>query len=146
MVISSFKLQMVREAGVDLPERYVTSADKAVAVARQYLEHADRECLIVIALDAKNRIVGINTACQGTIDQAVVYAREVFKFALLANSAGIMVAHNHPTGHPQPSGEDSDSMEKLAHAGTLLGVRLVDWFVIGETGYYSHQARRVQDY
>lgn len=91
----------------------------------------DRELFVVVLLTAQNDVIGITTAATGTIDMCGIYAREVFKPALLANAASIVVAHNHPSGDPTPSPEDLEVTRLLVAAGKLLQVTVLDHIVIG---------------
>jgi DNA repair protein RadC len=74
---------------------------------------------------------------RGTLDASLVHPREVYKAAILANAANIIVAHNHPSGDPTPSPQDYAVTERLVRAGEILGIPLLDSLVIGRGVYYS---------
>ena len=80
---------------------------------------------------------------RGTINTSLVHPREVFKRALLNNASNIMVAHNHPSGDPNPSKEDIQITERLKEAGNLLGINLLDHIIVGEDKYISLKEKGV---
>ena len=72
----------------------------------------------------------------GSLTASIVAPREVFKVAILANCANILIAHNHPSGDCQPSKEDRAITQRLKEAGALLGINVLDHLVIGAEGRY----------
>ena len=70
-------------------------------------------------LNAKNAVIGIHTVSVGTLSSSLVHPREVFKPAIQASAAGLVVAHNHPSGKTEPSREDRDVTERIVEAGRL---------------------------
>jgi len=101
-----------------------------------YLKETDREHFVVLFLDTKNTVIGLNTVSIGILDSALVHPREVYKAAILANAAAIIVGHNHPSGDPTPSAEDRRVTERLREGGQLLGIELLDHVVVGEKGRF----------
>jgi DNA repair protein RadC len=106
-----FRVQLVREAGVK--RTGISDAHDAVALLRRYLEHEDREHFVTLMLDVKNQVIGIHTVSIGNLNSAIVSPREVFKAAILANAASIILGHNHPSGDTTPSLEDIQVTETL---------------------------------
>ena len=89
-------------------------------------------------LNARNRLLRHDPEIyRGTLDRAVVEPREILKRALLANAAGVIVYHNHPSGDPSPSREDREFTRRLASAAETLGVRLLDHIVVARDGCVS---------
>ena len=101
----------------------------------------DREHFKAILLNTKNGILKIVTVAIGSLNAALVHPREIFKAAVSASAAGIIVVHNHPTGNPEPSREDRDLTERFARCGDLIGIDLVDHIVIGGDSYVSMRER-----
>ena len=93
--------------------------------------------LIVLLLDGRHRVMGQELVSQGTLTASLVHPREVFRPALRACAASLVLVHNHPSGDPTPSAEDRDVTTRLARAGEILGVRIVDHVVVAERGYCS---------
>lgn len=138
-----YTVHLVREASLLSPpgEEAVTSPRGAAALLRRYIGPADREHCVVLLLGARHEPLGVHTVSIGTLNEALVHPREVFKVALLAGAHSIIVAHNHPSGECTPSPEDRVVADRLARAGTLLGVRLADFIVIGHLRHVSFAER-----
>ena len=98
-----------------------------------FLNNETKEYFFALHLDGKNRIVAIEVVSMGSLNQSIVHPREVFKTALLSSAAAIILVHNHPTGDPSPSREDLEITRRLREAGELLGVKVLDHIIIGET-------------
>lgn len=98
-----------------------------------FLRHEAKEYFLSIHLDGKNRICCVDEVSVGSLNQSIVVAREVFKTALLSSAAAIIVLHNHPTGDPTPSREDIEITRRLKEAGEIIGVKLLDHIIIGDS-------------
>ena len=96
-----YRVTLVREGKIQDHPGKITSSLMGSEIANRYLEGTDREHFIVLLLDRKNQLIGINTVSIGSLTAAVVHPREVFKPAILSNAAAIICAHNHPSGDPQ---------------------------------------------
>jgi DNA repair protein RadC len=92
-----------------------------------------KEHFIALHLDGKNRIACLDRVSLGSLNQSIVHPREVFKTACMSSAAAILLIHNHPTGDPSPSREDLDITRRLKEAGDLLGIKLIDHIIIGES-------------
>jgi DNA repair protein RadC len=101
------------------------------------LRDASRECFLALLLDGRHRVIGEAEISHGTLTASLVHPREVFRPALRAGAAAIVVVHNHPSGDPTPSREDRRVTERLSRAGELLGIPLLDHVVVAEHGYRS---------
>ena len=100
-------------------------------------ENQDREHLYALFLDTKHVPIGMNHVAMGTLSTTIVHPREVFKCAILLNAACLVIVHNHPSGDPSPSHEDRALTTRIADAGKLLGIALLDHVVIGSGRYFS---------
>ena len=101
-------------------------------VFKKYLEGVDREYMACICLSTKNKVLNISTIAIGSLNSATVHPREVFKVAILSNSASIILCHNHPSGDTKPSKEDINITLRIKEAGRILGIELLDHLIIGE--------------
>jgi DNA repair protein RadC len=101
------------------------------------LRHARQERFFAVLLDGRHRVLGHEVVSQGTLTASLVHPREVFRPALRACAAALVLVHNHPSGDPTPSAEDRDVTSRLARAGEILGVRVIDHVVVAERGYCS---------
>jgi DNA repair protein RadC len=130
--IPIYKVQLVRDSNIPSEQRHIRSAADATQLLRTYLEGTDREHFVVILLDTKNKIIGINTISTGSINASVVHPREVFKPAIVSNANAIICGHNHPSGDPLPSKEDRVLTQRLFEGGKLLGIAVLDHVIIGD--------------
>src|SRR5205807_8834100 len=91
----------------------------------------------VVLLDSKHRVLRTTILASGTLNSTIVEPREVFREAMLAGAAAIVAFHNHPSGDPTPSPDDVELTRRLAAAGVLMGIDLVDHIILGEVRYCS---------
>jgi len=99
------------------------------------------ETLQVLCLNTRRRLIRVDEATDGTIDTLLVHPREVFKFAIAANAAAVVLAHNHPSGDPTPSEADIKVTRDLIRAGQLLKIDVLDHVIIGRA-----TAERAKDF
>ena len=112
------------------------------SLVKDYLRRArgdgTQERTGALFLNARNRLLQDDPEIyRGTLDRAVVEPREILKRALLANAAGVILYHNHPSGDPSPSREDREFTRRLAAAADSVGLRLLDHVVVGREGCVS---------
>jgi len=98
-----------------------------------FLNQETKEYFITLHLDGKNRIICIDEVSVGSLNQSIVHPREVFKTALLSSAAAIVLIHNHPSGDPLPSREDREITRRLKECGDLIGIRILDHIIVGES-------------
>lgn len=101
------------------------------------LRRLPQERFGVVLLDGRHRVIGEEMVSQGTLTASLVHPREVFRPALRACAAALILVHNHPSGDPSPSAEDRAVTRRLARAGELLGIRVLDHVIVAERGYAS---------
>jgi len=135
--INIVSLQIVKESHQWYSKRQIQSPDDAVEIARQFLGNPDREHLIAICLSTKYEPTHIETVSIGSLDTTVAHPREMFKTAIMANSAAIILVHNHPSGNPEPSDEDQQMAKRVQETGKLLGIQLLDCIILGDSSYIS---------
>lgn len=97
----------------------------------------DREHFKVIHLNTKNQVLKVETAAIGILSSSPVHPREVFKEAVRASSAALILAHNHPSGDPTPSQDDLLLTARLKQAGEIMGIPILDHVIFGDQRYYS---------
>jgi DNA repair protein RadC len=101
------------------------------------LRDARHERFLLLLLDGRHRLLREVVISQGTLTASLVHPREVFRPALREAAAAVVLVHNHPSGDPTPSLEDREITERLAQAGELLGIPVLDHVVVAERGYAS---------
>ena len=116
---------------------HITSPGTAARYLMGRLRYETHECFVVVLLNTKNRVIRCQQIAEGSLSSAVVHPREVFAPAVTAHAASIIVAHNHPSGDPDPSAEDRTLTIALSKAGEFLGIPLMDHVIIGDGRYYS---------
>jgi len=136
--IPVYNIRLVRERTLHFQTPPLNSPATAAQVLRTYLDDPDREHFVVLLLNTRHRVIGIHTAHIGSLNQCPIVHREVFKAAVLANAAAIIVGHNHPTGDPTPSRDDQRITKDLQAAGQLMGIEVLDHIVLGaDPDHYS---------
>jgi DNA repair protein RadC len=96
----------------------------------------------VLSLDTKHRVVRAAVLSIGTLDASIVHPREVFREAMAAGAAALVLFHNHPSGDPEPSEDDVRLTERLAAAGILMGIDVLDHVILADVRYYSFREHR----
>ncbi len=104
---------------------------------REEFAALDREFFVLITLDRKNRAIGYHTISIGSLSTSIVHPRECLKAALLDSAAAVIFLHNHPSGDPVPSREDRECTNRLTAVAKILGIRVLDHVIFGETDYFS---------
>jgi DNA repair protein RadC len=135
--IPRYTIRLVREGTYSATDRTIRNSHTAAAILGPLFDGLDREHFVACGLDAKHRIIGVNLVAVGSLSQATVHPREVFKPAILMSAAALLVAHNHPSGDSAPSPEDRALTARLRHAGDLLGITLLDHIIMGEAQHFS---------
>lgn len=133
-----YKVRLVRDGSQRSSLKTIKKPADVKAILDVFLAGADRENFVVIMLNTKNQVIGINTVAVGMLASCPVHPREVFKPIILANAAGVILGHNHPSGDPTPSQNDLILTKQLKDAGELLGIPVIDHIIIGDEGrFYS---------
>ena len=128
------KEKIPKKISFDSPQAVVTFLQEKIG--REKKEH-----FYLLALDSKNNLVKINNVSIGILDASLVHPREVFKEAIQASAAKVIIAHNHPSGDTEPSGDDLIITKKLVAAGEILSIEIVDHIIITRSDYLSLKDR-----
>jgi DNA repair protein RadC len=95
----------------------------------------------VVLLDTRHRVLRCTVLSVGTLDASIVHPREVFREAIAAGASALVLFHNHPSGDPEPSPEDSRLTERLVAAGVLMGIDVIDHIILGDARYFSYREK-----
>jgi DNA repair protein RadC len=117
--------------------------DVAVLPAVKRLTRAKREHFIVLLLNARHECEAIETVSVGSLNASIVHPREVFRPAILASAASIVLVHNHPSGDPEPSEEDIAITKRLVQVGELHGIGVLDHIIVASRGVVSFRSRQL---
>lgn len=137
-------------ASIELGKRILGDDERVVIAAPEqaYLEVKDlathrKEHFVALYLNAKNAVIGRETIAIGGLFSSQVHPRELFEPAVKLAAAGIILAHNHPSGDPEPSLEDLELTRKMQEAAGILGFEILDHLIVGQKGYVSLKERGI---
>lgn len=119
----------------------IASPRDAAALLSPEMGHLEQESMRVILLDTRNQVKGISTIYTGTANTMLIDARDLFREAVRTGAVAIIIAHNHPSGNPEPSPEDVQETRRLVSAGELLDIRVLDHIIIGRGRFVSLKER-----
>jgi len=123
--------------------REIRGPDDVVSIVGPKLHREQREHFLVLLLNARHEVVARETVSVGSLNASIVHPREVFRPAVLASAAAIVLVHNHPSGDPEPSEEDLSITKRLVQAGELLGISVLDHVIVAGRGVVSLRARQM---
>lgn len=136
------KLEQVAIRMVEQPPLYsnepMNNPDVAIRVMNEFLSQMDRELFCIVNLQADLTPINMNIVSVGSLNEALINPREIFKSAILSNAHSMMLIHNHPSGNLAPSTSDIQTTARMQELGELIGISLVDHIITGRDGnYYS---------
>lgn len=100
-----------------------------------------KEVFFTVLLDRQNQVLGIEEVSRGSVDETVVHPREVFREAIRRSASALLLAHNHPSGNPEPSATDLAITRQLSEGSKLLGIQILDHVILGDGQYVSLKER-----
>jgi DNA repair protein RadC len=119
----------------------IKSPEDVASMVRSRLKGKKKEHFLVLCLDTRNRVTGIRQVSVGSLDSSIVHPREVFKEAISSSAASVIFVHNHPSGNPEPSKEDVELTRRLAKAGEIVGIDVLDHIIVCDRTHVSLKAR-----
>jgi len=135
---AAFELTSRLESYQDSGKRETAKTpEDVVALVRSRLKGKKKEYFLALLLDTRNRLIRVAEISVGSLDSSIVHPREVFKEAVAASAASVIFAHNHPSGDPEASEDDLNLTKRLAEAGEIMGIDVLDHVIIGEEKYLS---------
>ena len=130
-------------ASLELSKRYLIKSNKRITDAKDVYDELKafstktQEHFLTITLDGASHIINTRTVFIGTLNQSLVHPREVFADAIADRAAGIIIAHNHPSGTLEASRADVQITQRLKEVSKLVGIELLDHVILAKGGYYS---------
>ena len=125
----------------DLVPFDIKNPEAVVKAIRTSVKDKAKEHFKLILLNTRNRIIGLSTISIGTLTTSLVHPREVFKDAIVHSAASVVLAHNHPSGDPEPSEDDLKITKKLVESGKILGIEVIDHIIIGKNNFHSFREK-----
>ena len=132
-----YKVSLVREGSCPSAHNTIRTPEDVAAIMGPEYENAVVETAQMLALDTKNKIIGVFIISTGSLNASIIHPRDVFQRAILSNAASVILVHNHPSGDPTPSLEDMELTRKLMEAGKVLDIAVLDHVVMGENRFVS---------
>lgn len=129
---------LVRDRTVDYLGRVADSDDVKNLAKQLGYETFAEEVVGVFCLDMKGKINSYFEVSRGGVENSMMSAREIFKRAITANASSVILVHNHPSGEPTPSADDTSVTRTMVKAGEILGIRVLDHIIIGDGETYSY--------
>ena len=132
-----------RETAEELPEIankrrvYLYSPQEVYLNYHPLFDDQVKERFVVFWLDSSNRVIGFEITSEGTLNASLVHPREVFRGAVVSTAAAVILAHNHPSGNPEPSAEDLSITRQLVDAGKLIGIPVHDHVIFAGDAFTS---------
>lgn len=138
MKIPSLTVSVVRDGASEIDERpTLNQPAKVAALMRAIVGSDEREHFVAFRLDARSKVKGYTEVSVGTLTASLVHPREVFRAAIVAGAAAIVIAHNHPSGDATPSPEDKATTNRLVKAGALIGIQVLDHVIVSTDKHFS---------
>ena len=122
---------------------YDTKTAEFIANLSADYDAAVVEMAQMLALDTKNKIIGIFVISTGSLNASIIHPRDIFQRAILSNAASVILVHNHPSGDPTPSSEDIELTNKLVQVGKMMDLPILDHVVIGDGKFVSLKERGI---
>ena len=129
--IQRYHVELVRDGE---PLGHAENPHQAARILSAFTAKSDRETFLTCWVDTRNDATGFEVVAVGSLNGTLVHSREVFKAAILASAAGIILCHNHPSGNPQPSREDIELTKRLSAAGDIIGIKVLDHLILVHDG------------
>lgn len=133
------RVKLIHDAEPYYGKRKIRCADDIYQFIKSECQDSDREMLLTIGLDGAHQVVSVETTSIGSINQAIVSPREIFKSLILGNCSSFVLVHNHPSGEPTPSAEDVAITKRVGDGAKLLGFNMLDHLIVGQGKFYSFQ-------
>ncbi len=135
-LLAAFELSR-RALDVDDSSLSAISNIKEACAQLADIRKLQKEHFVALYLNARNQLVHKETIFIGTLNASLVHPREVFELAIQHRVASVIIAHNHPSGDPEPSQDNRKITKRLVEAGELLGIELQDHIIVAKSGYFS---------
>ena len=138
---ASFELAKRENLETDEENFDIKNPEAVCKLISSTIKEKAKEHFKLILLNSRNKKIAISTISVGTLTTSLVHPREVFKEALAHSAASVILAHNHPSGDPEPSEDDLKITKKLVESGKILGVEVIDHIIVGKNSFYSFREK-----
>jgi DNA repair protein RadC len=142
---ATFELTKRIAAYCEIKNPKIDCKDAVVKLLAPHMMFLPREEFRVMLLDSKQRLIRVQTVSLGSLDKALVEPRDVFRPAITAGAASLVIVHNHPSGDPKPSEDDVLLTRELCMCGKILGITVLDHIIIGKQDHVSFRESKLID-
>lgn len=143
--VDLISLKVCREKSMKYSNRQVTSPQQAYQLVKDFIGDTDREYVVVMNLNTKNEPCSVEICSIGSINQAVVHPREIFKSAIVTNADKIILFHTHPSDSLKPSESDIDTTRSLIEASDIIQIPILDHIIVGSNDFFSFRNGGLMD-
>lgn len=131
------------EIAEETKQKEITSAQEIYELIKSKISNYAKEHLVVLSFDTRNKFLGMDTISVGTLNANLIHPRETFDAAIRRHAAHIIVAHNHPSGDPEPSEDDLEITKRLMESGKILGIEVMDHIIVTKNDFFSFKDRKL---
>ena len=132
-----YRVTLVREGCSHTGVKHIHAPEDVHNIIAAEYADAVVETAMMLALDTKNKVIGVFEISTGSLNASIIHPRDVFQRAILVNAASVILVHNHPSGDPTPSPEDIALTKKLVEAGRVMDITVLDHVIVGEDSFVS---------
>ena len=139
-IFKKYDVRLVQEhSGLYDLDKKITSSTQAADICRQLydMHELSYEKMVMLTLNTRHQVVGCFEVSRGTVDESMIYPREIATRALLTNARAVILAHNHPSGSTNPSTADMNVTRKVKDLLEMLGINLLDHIIVAHDKTYS---------
>ncbi len=124
-------------------QKEIASAQEVYKLIKSKISNYTKEHLVVLSFDTRNKFLGMDTISVGTLNANLIHPRETFDAAIRRHAAHIIVAHNHPSGNPEPSEDDLEITKRLVESGKILGIEVTDHIIVTKNDFFSFKEKKL---
>jgi DNA repair protein RadC len=140
---ASFELSKRIDEDLLYEKKRVKTPEQVLSLVKAKLKGKKKEHFLALLLDTRNQLIGISNVSVGSLDTNIVHPREVFKEAISSSASSCIFVHNHPSGDPTPSEDDMELTKRLAKAGEIVGIDVLDHIIVTDNDFISLKERGI---
>ena len=136
-------IRVSKQSALRMEKPIIKKPSDVQALLQGELRDKEKECFVLVMLDTRSRLIKYKEISAGSLDASIVHPREVFKEAISASAASVILAHNHPSGNPEPSDDDIRLTKRLIEAGKIIDINVLDHIIIGAGEPFSMKGNKL---